>query len=80
MTTFPLTRRTILAGAAMAGALSQVRAGAAQAQEVLTPVSATSADSLPRVKVKLVDPLALVAAEALNLHDHAPHSSGSVVG
>lgn len=56
MTTFPLTRRTILAGAAMAGALSQVRAGAAQAQDVLTPVSATSAESLPRVKVKLVDP------------------------
>ncbi len=56
MTEFALTRRTILAGAAFAGALTQVRAGAAQAQEVLTPVSANAADDLPRVKVQLVDP------------------------
>lgn len=56
MTQFPMSRRTLLAGAAMAGALTQVRAGIAEAQEVLTPVAATSAEALPRVKVQLVDP------------------------
>lgn len=58
---FPqMTRRTILAGAAMAGALTQVRAAVAETAApagtpVMTPV-AGPVDSLPRVKVKLVDP------------------------
>ncbi|MFV0293495.1 MAG: copper-containing nitrite reductase [Paracoccus sp. (in: a-proteobacteria)] len=56
MTEFPITRRTILAGAAVAGAMTQMRAATAQAQEVLTPASATDIDALPRQKVKLVDP------------------------
>lgn len=56
MTQFPITRRTILAGAAIAGAATTIRAGAARAQEVLTPVSTSSAEGLPRVKVQLVDP------------------------
>lgn len=59
MTTTPVTRRTILAGAAFAaGALGHLRPGTAQAQgpEVLTPVAATDVASLPRVKVDLVDP------------------------
>ncbi|GAB1478717.1 copper-containing nitrite reductase [Paracoccaceae bacterium] len=56
MTDFQMTRRTILAGAALAGAAAQIRASAAQAQEVLTPAKATSAEGLPRRKVQLVDP------------------------
>lgn len=56
MTTLPVSRRTILAGAAIAGALTQVRRAAAETQAVLTPVVATDVTSLPRVKVKLVDP------------------------
>jgi nitrite reductase (NO-forming) len=55
MSEFQMTRRTILAGAALAGAVAQVRSTAAQAQEVLTPV-ASSAEGLPRRKVQLVDP------------------------
>lgn len=54
MTSFPVSRRTLLAGAAIAGTLSQLRPG--QAQEVLTRVSAGSVEDLPRVKVDLVDP------------------------
>lgn len=56
MTNFPVSRRTLLAGAALAGAMTQVRAAAAETKAVLTPASATDVDSLPRVKVKLVDP------------------------
>ena len=63
MTDFPMTRRTILAGVALAGAAAQIRAGAAQAQEVLTPATATSAEGLPRRRVQLVDPPFV--------HDHA---------
>ena len=55
MTFTPMTRRTVLAGAAIAGALSQVHAAVAETKEVLTPVAA-SAEGLPRVKVTLVDP------------------------
>lgn len=56
MTQIPMTRRTILAGVALAGAVSQLRATAAQAQEVLTKVAASAAEGLPRHKVQLVDP------------------------
>lgn len=63
MTDFPMTRRTILAGVALAGAAAQIRAGAAQAQEVLTPATATSAEGLTRRRVQLVDPPFV--------HDHA---------
>ncbi len=56
MTTLPVSRRTLLAGAAIAGALTQVRRAAAETQAVLTPAAATDIASLPRVKVKLVDP------------------------
>ncbi len=56
MTTFPLSRRTVLAGAALAGALTQVQRVAAETKAVLTPASAADIASLPRVKVQLVDP------------------------
>ena len=59
MTNLSVSRRTILAGAAIAGALSQVRIAAAEtadAAKVLTPATAVDVDSLPRVKVDLVDP------------------------
>ncbi len=59
MTNLSVSRLTILAGAAIAGALSQVRVAAAEtadAAKVLTPATATDVDSLPRVKVDLVDP------------------------
>lgn len=59
MTNLSVSRRTILAGAAIAGALSQVRVAAAEtadAAKVLTPATATDVDSLPRVKIDLVDP------------------------
>lgn len=56
MPTLPVSRRTILAGAAIAGAMTQIRKAAAETKEVLTPVVATDITSLPRVKVKLVDP------------------------
>lgn len=59
MTNLSVSRRTILAGAAIAGALSQVRVAAAEtadAAKVLTPATAVDVDSLPRVKVDLVDP------------------------
>ena len=60
MTSLSVSRRTILAGAAIAGALTQVRQAAAEtagaAQAVLTPAAAPDVASLPRVKVKLVDP------------------------
>ena len=59
MTNLSVSRRTILAGAAIAGALSQVRVAAAEtvgAAKVLTPATAVDVDSLPRVKIDLVDP------------------------
>lgn len=56
MTMPSVSRRTILAGAALAGALSQVRHAAAETQAVLTSATPTDVESLPRVKVKLVDP------------------------
>lgn len=56
MTALPLSRRTILAGAAIAGAMTQARGLAAQTRDVLTPATAADVDSLPRVKVELVDP------------------------
>ena len=56
MTSLPVSRRTILAGAAIAGAMTQIRQAAAETKEVLTPAAATDIASLPRVKVKLVDP------------------------
>ncbi|MFV0490206.1 MAG: copper-containing nitrite reductase [Pseudorhodobacter sp.] len=56
MTDFPISRRTILAGAAAIGTMSQLRTAAAQTQEALTPASATDVDALPRQKIKLVDP------------------------
>ncbi|WP_323039599.1 copper-containing nitrite reductase [Gemmobacter sp.] len=56
MTTLPLSRRTVLAGAAFVGALTQVRQAAAEAKAVLTPAAVTDVSSLPRVKVQLVDP------------------------
>lgn len=59
MTNLSVSRRTILAGAAIAGALSQVRIAAAEtadAAKVLTPATAVDVDSLLRVKVDLVDP------------------------
>ena len=56
MTTLPLSRRTILAGAAFAGAFAQVRLAAAETRAVLTPAAAADIASLPRVKVRLVDP------------------------
>ena len=59
MTNLSVSRRTILAGAAIAGALSQVRVAAAEtasAAKVLTPATAVDVDSLPRVKIELVAP------------------------
>ena len=59
MTNLSVSRRTILAGVAIAGALSQVRIAAAEtadAAKVLTPATAVDVDSLPRVKVDLVNP------------------------
>lgn len=56
MTMLPVSRRTLLAGAAIAGALTQVRHAVAETTAVLTPAAATDVDALPRVKVKLVDP------------------------
>lgn len=59
MTNLSVSRRTILAGAAIAGALSQVRVATAETADVakvLTPATAVDVDSLPRVKVDLVDP------------------------
>ncbi|MFC3629335.1 copper-containing nitrite reductase [Paracoccus angustae] len=70
MTSLSVSRRTILAGAAIAGALTQVRSAAAGAaagaEAVLTP-AAPDVASLPRVKVKLVDPPFV--------HDHEPVAS-----
>ncbi|MTE01884.1 nitrite reductase, copper-containing [Paracoccus sp. YIM 132242] len=72
MTSLSVSRRTILAGAAIAGALTQVRTAAAGAtagaQAVLTPAAAPDVASLPRVKVKLVDPPFV--------HDHEPVATG----
>ena len=56
MNTLSLSRRTLLAGAAVAGALTQVQRAAADTRQVLTKAVATDVASLPRVKVKLVDP------------------------
>lgn len=57
MPSIPVSRRTILAGAAIAGAMTQIRqAAAASSNGVLTPAAPSDIDSLPRVKVKLVDP------------------------
>ncbi|WJS86924.1 copper-containing nitrite reductase [Paracoccus sp. TOH] len=56
MTTLNVSRRTMLAGAAVAGVLTQVRRAAAETGEVLTPAAATDVAGLPRVQVKLVDP------------------------
>lgn len=56
MTSLSISRRTILAGAAIAGAMTQVRQAVAETKEVLTPAAATDIASLPRQKVKLVDP------------------------
>ncbi|WP_199258154.1 copper-containing nitrite reductase [Paracoccus binzhouensis] len=56
MTTLNVSRRTMLAGAAVAGVLTQVRRAAAETGEVLTPAAATDVAGLPRVKVELVDP------------------------
>lgn len=56
MTAIPVSRRTLLAGAAIAGAMTQVRTAFAETKEVLTPVAASAVDDLPRVKVQLVDP------------------------
>ncbi|MBT9246065.1 nitrite reductase, copper-containing (plasmid) [Gemmobacter fulvus] len=56
MPSLPVSRRTLLAGAAIAGAMTQIRQAAAETQKVLTPASATDIASLPRVKVQLVDP------------------------
>ncbi|MFA6966265.1 copper-containing nitrite reductase [Bosea sp. (in: a-proteobacteria)] len=54
---FKLSRRTVLAGAAAAGALAQSAATAqAQAPAVLTGATAADIAKLPRVKPKLVDP------------------------
>ncbi|SIR26567.1 MULTISPECIES: copper-containing nitrite reductase [unclassified Bosea (in: a-proteobacteria)] len=50
-----LTRRSILAGAAATGAIAQA-AAPAQAQAVMTKVTAEDIAKLPRVKQKLVDP------------------------
>ncbi|WP_347140624.1 copper-containing nitrite reductase [Paracoccus sp. SSK6] len=72
MTAFSVSRRTILAGAAIAGALTQVRPAAAEATDaaraVLTPAAAPDVASLPRVKVKLVDPPFV--------HGHEPVATG----
>lgn len=51
-----LTRRSILAGAAAAGAFVQAAAAPAQAQAVMTKATAADIAKLPRVKPKLVDP------------------------
>ncbi len=56
MTSLSISRRTILAGAAIAGAMTQVRQAVAETREVLTPAAAADIASLPRQKVKLVDP------------------------
>ncbi|MTH33715.1 nitrite reductase, copper-containing [Paracoccus limosus] len=56
MTSLSFSRRTVLAGAAIAGAMTQVRQAAAETKAVLTPASATDIAQLPRQKVKLVDP------------------------
>ncbi|PZR85654.1 MAG: nitrite reductase, copper-containing [Stutzerimonas stutzeri] len=51
-----LTRRSVLAGAAAAGAFVQAASTPAQAQGVMTKATATDVAKLPRVKPKLVDP------------------------
>lgn len=56
MNSIPFSRRTLLAGAAIAGAMTQVRAATAQSTEVLSPAEPADIDSLPRQKVQLVDP------------------------
>lgn len=56
MTTLAVSRRTILAGAAIAGALTQVRHAAAETKAVLTAATAADVGSLPRVRIPLVDP------------------------
>lgn len=53
---FRLTRRSILAGAAAAGAVVQAATAPAQAQAVMAKVTAADIAKLPRVKQKLVDP------------------------
>lgn len=68
MTTLPVSRRTLLAGAAFAGALTQMRQAAAETTAVLTSASPSDVDSLPRVKVKLVDPPFV--------HDHEQVATG----
>lgn len=72
MTAFSVSRRTILAGAALAGALTQVRPAAAEtgdaARAVLTPAAAPDVASLPRVRVNLVDPPFV--------HDHEAVATG----
>jgi nitrite reductase (NO-forming) len=55
MTEFAVSRRAILAGAAIAGTYATLHSAQARAEEVLTPV-AGSANDLPRVKIDLVDP------------------------
>ena len=49
MPNLPVSRRTILAGAAIAGAMTQIRQAAAETKEVLTPAAATDISTLPRV-------------------------------
>ena len=55
MTEFAVSRRAILAGAAIAGTYATLHTAQARAEEVLTPV-AGSVNDLPRVKIDLVDP------------------------
>jgi nitrite reductase (NO-forming) len=56
MSEVQISRRMVLAGAAIAGTLAQLRNAAAETGAVLTPVSADAAGGLPRRRVQLVDP------------------------
>ncbi|MGV6876341.1 copper-containing nitrite reductase [Pseudochelatococcus sp. B33] len=56
MTKFPMTRRTLFAGAALAGVMAHASAASAQAQQAAAPAAGNGALGLPRVKVDLVDP------------------------
>lgn len=56
MTKFPMTRRTLFAGAALAGVMAHASAATAQAQKAAAPAAGNGALGLPRVKVDLVDP------------------------
>ncbi|MCG5477357.1 MAG: nitrite reductase, copper-containing, partial [Sinorhizobium fredii] len=54
---FQMTRRSMLAGAAIAGALTPlVGAASAQAEEAVAKIAPVDIASLPRVKVDLVKP------------------------